>query len=182
MCLFWTQRKIFWRMRVFFLLLWKSMVSQNSLITNFLQQYHPLCSEQTHSYRFGVNDERIFIFGCTVPLRDPKIQCYRVFSSIVVSWCDCVLTLSVLWLSVIRTQCSSKSANRSISERNTNTNRQGFQPRTGRRSSPPACRWTWWRTLQWGGGRWWTMKIISGHAVDVLCVCWFIFMISSYKS
>ncbi len=38
-------------------------------------EYLPLCSaEQTHSYRFGstwgwVNDDRIFIFGCTVPLR-----------------------------------------------------------------------------------------------------------------
>ncbi len=37
-------------------------------------KYFPLCSEQTHSYRFRntwgwVNDDRIFIFGCTVPLR-----------------------------------------------------------------------------------------------------------------
>ncbi len=37
-------------------------------------KYLPLCSEQTHSYRFGstwgwVNDDRIFIFGWTVPLR-----------------------------------------------------------------------------------------------------------------
>ncbi len=36
-------------------------------------EYLPLCSEQTHSYRFGttwgwVNDDRIFIFGWTVPL------------------------------------------------------------------------------------------------------------------
>ncbi len=36
-------------------------------------KYLPLCSEQTHSYRFEttwgwVNDDRIFIFGCTVPL------------------------------------------------------------------------------------------------------------------
>ncbi len=37
-------------------------------------KYLPLCSaEQTHSYRFGttwgwVHDDRIFIFGCTVPL------------------------------------------------------------------------------------------------------------------
>ncbi len=54
---------------VFFFLLWKSMVPQNSLITNFL----PLCSaEQRNSFRFGstwgwVND-RIFIFGWTIPL------------------------------------------------------------------------------------------------------------------
>ncbi len=39
-------------------------------------EYLPLCSEQTHSYRFGstwgwVNDDRIFIFGCTVSLRQP---------------------------------------------------------------------------------------------------------------
>ncbi len=34
----------------FFLLLWKSMVPQNSLLTNFLQNYRPLCSaEQRNS-------------------------------------------------------------------------------------------------------------------------------------
>ncbi len=32
-------------------------------------EYLPLCSEQTHSYRFGVNDDRIFVFRCTVPLK-----------------------------------------------------------------------------------------------------------------
>ncbi len=37
-------------------------------------EYLPLCSERTHSYRFGptwgwVNHDRIFIFGWTVPLR-----------------------------------------------------------------------------------------------------------------
>ncbi len=36
-------------------------------------EYLPLCSEQTHSYRFGttwgwVNDDRVVIFGCTIPL------------------------------------------------------------------------------------------------------------------
>ncbi len=38
-------------------------------------EYLPLCSEQTHSYRSGdtwgwVNDDRIFIFGWTVPLNE----------------------------------------------------------------------------------------------------------------
>ncbi len=64
-----------------------------------------------------------------------------------VSCCVCVSV--VVWLlseavcvllSVIRTRRSSKSVNRSISERNTITNRRGFHPRTGSRSSPPACR------------------------------------------
>ncbi len=36
-------------------------------------EYLPLCSEQTHSYRFGntwgwVNDDRIFLLGWTIPL------------------------------------------------------------------------------------------------------------------
>ncbi len=41
-------------------------------------KYLPLCSaEQTHSYRFGttwgwVNDDRIFIFGWTIPLSESK--------------------------------------------------------------------------------------------------------------
>ncbi len=43
-------------------------------------KYLPLCSEQTHSYRFGstwgwVNDDRIFIFGWTIPLTDHDIAC-----------------------------------------------------------------------------------------------------------
>ncbi len=53
-----------------FFILWKSMVLQNSLITNFLQNIH-LCVQNKH--RFGptwgwVNNDRIFIFGWTVPL------------------------------------------------------------------------------------------------------------------
>ncbi len=41
-------------------------------------EYLPLCSEQTHSYRSGstwgwVHDDRICIFGCTVPL-SPKFS------------------------------------------------------------------------------------------------------------
>ncbi len=47
-------------------------------------KYLPLCSEQTHSYRFGstwgrVNDDRIFIFGCTVPLR--AVSCLVLYMS-----------------------------------------------------------------------------------------------------
>ncbi len=62
---------------VFFLLLWKSMVPQNSL------KYLPLCSEQTHSYRFGttwgwVNDDRSFIFEWTIPL-SLKFHAYYSF-------------------------------------------------------------------------------------------------------
>ncbi len=52
---------------VFLLQLWTSMVPQNSLVTNFLQNIF-LCSEQRNSYRFEatwgwVNDDRIVIFG-----------------------------------------------------------------------------------------------------------------------
>ncbi len=42
-------------------------------------EYLPLCSEQTHSYRFGstwgwVNDDRIFIFGWTVSLNPDNLH------------------------------------------------------------------------------------------------------------
>ncbi len=75
MCLFWTQRKIFWRKFVI-RLFWDTIDfnSRRKILLCFphSSEYLPLCSEQTHSYRFGstwgwVND-RIFIFGCTVPL------------------------------------------------------------------------------------------------------------------
>ncbi len=72
MCLFcWTQRKIFWRMRETeqFWIIGASKQPDYKLSSKYL----PLCSEQTHSYRFGstwgrVNDDRIFIFGWTVSL------------------------------------------------------------------------------------------------------------------
>ncbi len=76
MCLFWTQRKIFWRMRetaVFF----SPTIEVNGVPKQpdykLSSEYLLLCSEQTHSYRFGstwgwVNDDRIFIFGWTVSL------------------------------------------------------------------------------------------------------------------
>ncbi len=75
MCLFWTQRKIFWRKFVI-RLFWDTIDfhSRRKILLCFphSSEYLPLCSEQTHSYRFGstwgwVND-RIIIFGCTVPL------------------------------------------------------------------------------------------------------------------
>ncbi len=86
MCLFWTQRKIFWRMReteqfwgtIDFHSIFFPSIEVNDAPKQpdykLTSKYLPLCSEQTHSYRFGstwgwVNDDRIFIFGWTVPLR-----------------------------------------------------------------------------------------------------------------
>ncbi len=82
----WTQRKIFWRM-------WETeqfwgTIDFHSIFFPTMEvngapkqpgyklssKYLPLCSaEQRHSYRFGttwgwVNDDRIFIFGWTIPL------------------------------------------------------------------------------------------------------------------
>ncbi len=72
MCLFWTQRKIFWRKFVI-RLFWDTIDLKILLCFPHSSKYLPLCSEQTHSYRFGsiwrwVNDDRIFIFGWTIPL------------------------------------------------------------------------------------------------------------------
>ncbi len=90
MCLFcWTQRKIFWRMReteqFWIIVLFFPTMEVNGAPKQpdykLSSKYLPLCSEQTHSYRFGttwgwVNDDRIIIFGWTVPLR--LILCSRV--------------------------------------------------------------------------------------------------------
>ncbi len=93
MCLFcWTQRKIFWRMweteqfwgtidfhSIFFPDIWKSILPQKQPGYKLYSKYLPLCStEQTHSNRIGttwgwVNDDRIFIFGWTVPLSSAGI-------------------------------------------------------------------------------------------------------------
>ncbi len=75
MCLFWTQRKIFWRMREteqYFSPTIEVNDTSKQPDYKLSSEYLPLCSEQTHSYRFGstwgwVND-RIFIFGWTIPL------------------------------------------------------------------------------------------------------------------
>ncbi len=83
----WTQRKIFWRMwetEQF----WGTIDFHSIFFSHYGSQwcpkqpdyklsstYIPLCSaEQRNSYRFGitwgwVNDDRIFIFGWTIPLR-----------------------------------------------------------------------------------------------------------------
>ncbi len=81
-----TQMKIFWRKfvtRLFWGTIDFHSRRKNTMEVNgapellwFLHssEYLPLCSaEQTHSYRFGttwgwVNDDRIFIFGWTIPL------------------------------------------------------------------------------------------------------------------
>ncbi len=87
MCLFCrTQRKIFWRKfvtRLFWGTIDLHSREKNTMEINgapellcfpHSSEYLPLCSaEQRHSYRFGttwgwVNDDRIFIFGWTVPL------------------------------------------------------------------------------------------------------------------
>ncbi len=84
----WTQKKIFWRM-------WETeqfwgTIDFHSFLFPTMEvngapkqpgyklssKYLPLCSaEQRNSYRFGttwgwVNDDRIFIFGWTIPLND----------------------------------------------------------------------------------------------------------------
>ncbi len=87
MCLFCrTQRKIFWRKfvtRLFWGTIDFHSRKKNTMEVNgapellcfpHSSEYLPLCSaEQTHSYRFGTtwgwgNDDRIFIFGWTIPL------------------------------------------------------------------------------------------------------------------
>ncbi len=94
-----TQRKIFWRKFVT-RLFWgtidfHSRKKKNTMEVNgapellcfpHSSEYLPLCSaEQRHSYRFGttwgwVNDDRIFIFGWTIPLR---LKVYRTYWQIV---------------------------------------------------------------------------------------------------
>ncbi len=82
----WTQRKIFWRMweteqfwgtTDFHSIFFPTMEVNGALKQpgyKLSSKYLPLCSaEQRHSYRFGttwgwVNDDRIFIFGWTIPL------------------------------------------------------------------------------------------------------------------
>ncbi len=64
---------------VFFFLLWKSILPQKQPGYKLYSKYLPLCStEQTHSNRIGttwggVNDDRIFILGWTVPLSSAGI-------------------------------------------------------------------------------------------------------------
>jgi len=59
---------------IHFFLLWKSMVPNNCLVPIVLQKIFLLCSsEERNSYRFAtnwawVNDDRIFIFGWSIPL------------------------------------------------------------------------------------------------------------------
>ncbi len=83
----WTQRKLFWRMweteqfwgTIDFHSIFFPTIEVNGAPKQpgykLSSKYLPLCSaEQTHSYRFGttwgwVNDDRIFIFGWTIPLR-----------------------------------------------------------------------------------------------------------------
>ncbi len=87
-------------------------------------EYLPLCSEQTHSYRFGttwgwVNDNSILIFVCTVSLR--LVLCFRV--SFGPSWelhySVCTLIRSLFHL----------SATWSVSRQTVDT-RRGFAQRT----------------------------------------------------
>ncbi len=82
----WTQRKICWRkfvIRLFWGTIDFHSRKKNTMEVNgapellsfpHSSEYLPLCSaEQRHSYRIGttwgwVNDDRIFIFGWTIPL------------------------------------------------------------------------------------------------------------------
>ncbi len=71
MCLFWTQRKIFWRMRetaVFFSYYWSKWCPK----TAWLQTFFKISSFVFRTNTFiqvWVNDDRIFIFEWTVPLK-----------------------------------------------------------------------------------------------------------------
>ncbi len=89
----WTQRKIFWKMcfrapltsTVFSFLLWKSMVPQNSLVTNFLQNIF-CCVQQNKEIhtcleliKGGINDDN-FNFWVNYPfkinMRSNPTTCY----------------------------------------------------------------------------------------------------------
>ncbi len=93
----WTQRKIFWRMweteqfwgtidfhSIYFLTM---EVNPELLCLPHSSEYLPLCSaEKRHPYRFGttwgwVSDDRIFIFGWTIPLinRDSSHNVYIIY-------------------------------------------------------------------------------------------------------
>ncbi len=92
----WTQRKIFWRKfvtRLFWGTIDFHSRKKNTMEVNgapellcfpHSSEYLPLCSaEQRHSYRFGttwgwVNDDRIFIFGWTIPLRSFSFSTWNI--------------------------------------------------------------------------------------------------------
>ncbi len=85
----WGETEQFWEIVCFFLL-WKSMVSQNSPITNFRQNIF-LCvqAEQTHSYRFGntwgwVNDVHFWVY---CPFKRFKHQSASFhYENLIVGW------------------------------------------------------------------------------------------------
>ncbi len=80
LCLFCpTQRKIFWRRLFLGTIDFHSSKKTILLCFPHSSIYLPFCSEQTHSYRFGstwgwVNDDRVFIFGCTVSLNEESTE------------------------------------------------------------------------------------------------------------
>ncbi len=97
MCLFWTQRKIFW-MKFVIRLFWGTIDfhSRRKILLCFphSSEYRP---EQTHSYRFGStwgwgNDDRSFIFGWTVPLRHDRL-CLCEYSPRQISWNTVILCI-----------------------------------------------------------------------------------------
>ncbi len=107
----WTQRKIFWRMweteqfwgTIDFHSIYFPSIEVNGAPKQpgykLSSKYFPLCSaEQRHSYRFGitwgwVNDDRIFIFGWTIPLM-PSLHCviFKVVGS------HCFHTARLSWV------------------------------------------------------------------------------------
>ncbi len=89
----WTQRKVFWKMweteqfwgTIDFHSIFFPTMEVNGAPKQpgyKLSSEYPLCSaEQRHSYRFGttwgwVNDDRIFIFGWTIPLMSHNISSF----------------------------------------------------------------------------------------------------------
>ncbi len=112
-----TQRKIFWRMRET-----EQYLSPTIEVNGAPKQpdyklpskYLPLCSEQTHSYRFGstwgwINDDRIFIFGWTVPL-------------IVIQW-----DLDLIWSSSVCLESHEETEQTETKSRRTDASRNLLQ-------------------------------------------------------
>ncbi len=111
-----TQRKIFWRKfvtRLFWGTIHFHSRKKNTMEVNgapellcfpHSSEYLPLCSaEQRHSYRFGTtwgweNDDRIFIFGWTIPLNWSKvtIEQFLMLQKIYISNKCCSLELYII--------------------------------------------------------------------------------------
>ncbi len=92
MCLFWTQRTIFWRK--FVIRLFWGIIDFNSRRKILLRfphssEYLPLCSEQTHSYRFGSTWGRVkltLVLRVTFQLRLDSNQHWTFLIKQILKW------------------------------------------------------------------------------------------------